>query len=118
MFFLKSKKVKFKNNNLKILSGYNYRYRNIGKESEKTIIKYADHFKIILINIRFAKGRSVTRCPIPIFVNLAKLHINTPIYSHVWSLVSRSYCDSIATLSCRCCCTSRPSIEVPVRSAI
>ena len=44
MFFLKSKKVKFKNNNLKILSGYNYRYRNIGKESEKTIIKYADHF--------------------------------------------------------------------------
>ena len=37
MFFLKSKKVKFKNNNLKILSGYNYRYRSIGKESEKTI---------------------------------------------------------------------------------
>ena len=39
-----TKKVKSKNNNLKILSGYNYRYRNIGKESEKTIIKYADHF--------------------------------------------------------------------------
>ena len=45
MFFFKSKSKNFKNSKLKILSGYNYRYRNIGKESEKTIIKYANHFK-------------------------------------------------------------------------
>ena len=45
MFFFKSKSKNFKNSELKILSGYNYRYRNIGKESEKTIIKYANHFK-------------------------------------------------------------------------
>ena len=45
MFFFKSKTKNFKNSKLKILSGYNYRYRNVGKESEKTIIKYANHFK-------------------------------------------------------------------------
>ena len=45
MFFFKSRSKNFKNSKLKILSGYNYRYRNIGKESEKTIIKYANHFK-------------------------------------------------------------------------
>ena len=44
MFFFKSKNQKSNNSNLKILSGYNYRYRNVGKESEKTIIKYADYF--------------------------------------------------------------------------
>ena len=37
MFFFKSKTKNFKNSKLKILSGYNYRYRNVGKESEKTI---------------------------------------------------------------------------------
>ena len=42
MFFFKSKNQKSNNSNLKILSGYNYRYRNIGKESEKTIIKYSN----------------------------------------------------------------------------
>jgi len=45
MFFLKNKNKKINNSKLKILSGYNYRYRNIGKESEKTIIKYADYYK-------------------------------------------------------------------------
>ena len=44
MFFFKNKNKKINNNKLKILSGYNYRYRNIGKESEKTIIKYANYF--------------------------------------------------------------------------
>ena len=44
MFFFKKKREKSSNKLLKILSGYNYRYRNVGKESEKTIIKYADHF--------------------------------------------------------------------------
>ena len=44
MFFFKNKNKKNNNNKLKILSGYNYRYRNIGKESEKTIIKYANYF--------------------------------------------------------------------------
>ena len=44
MFFFKSKNKRSNNSKLKILSGYNFRYRNIGKESEKTIIKYANHF--------------------------------------------------------------------------
>ena len=44
MFFFKNKNKKNNNSKLKILSGYNYRYRNIGKESEKTIIKYANYF--------------------------------------------------------------------------
>ena len=44
MFFFKKKNKKINNSKLKILSGYNYRYRNIGKESEKTIMKYANHF--------------------------------------------------------------------------
>ena len=44
MFFFKSKNKRSNNSKLKILSGYNFRYRNIGKESEKTIIRYADHF--------------------------------------------------------------------------
>ena len=44
MFFFGNKDKKSNNNKLKILSGYNYRYRNVGKESEKTIIKYANHF--------------------------------------------------------------------------
>ncbi len=33
-----------KNKKLKILSGYNFRYRSIGKKSEESIIKYANHF--------------------------------------------------------------------------
>ena len=37
MFFFRNKNKKNNNSKLKILSGYNYRYRNIGKESEKTI---------------------------------------------------------------------------------
>ena len=41
-FFKKSKK-NF-NSSLKILSGYNFRYRNIGSKSEKNIIKYANYF--------------------------------------------------------------------------
>ena len=45
MFFFKSKNKKSNDSKLKILSGYNFRYRNIGKESEKTIMKYANHFK-------------------------------------------------------------------------
>ena len=40
MFFFNKNKEKSNNNRLKILSGYNYRYKDIGKESEKTIIKY------------------------------------------------------------------------------
>ena len=44
MFFFKNKNKKSNNSKLKILSGYNYRYRNVGKESEKTIIKYANYF--------------------------------------------------------------------------
>ena len=44
MFFFKNKREKSTNKILKILSGYNYRYRNVGKESEKTMIKYANHF--------------------------------------------------------------------------
>ena len=35
--FLKSNKVS--KSKLKIISGYNFRYRNVGKHSEKTIIK-------------------------------------------------------------------------------
>ena len=41
--FLKSDKVS--KSKLKIISGYNFRYRNVGKPSEKTIIKYANYFK-------------------------------------------------------------------------
>ena len=41
-FFKKNKKIT--NSRLKILSGYNFRYRNIGKQSEKNIIKYANYF--------------------------------------------------------------------------
>ena len=33
MFFFKKNDEKFTNSSLKILSGYNDRYRNIGKES-------------------------------------------------------------------------------------
>ena len=44
MFFFNKKKEKSSNSRLKILSGYNYRYKDIGKESEKTIIKYANYF--------------------------------------------------------------------------
>ena len=45
MFFSFKKKIsKQRNKNLKILSGYNFRYRNIGKKSEESIIKYADYF--------------------------------------------------------------------------
>ena len=45
MFFsFKNKLSKQKNKKLKILSGYNFRYRNIGKKSEESIIKYADYF--------------------------------------------------------------------------
>ena len=44
MFFFNKKEKKSKNSNLKILSGYNFRFRNIGKESRKTIIKYANYF--------------------------------------------------------------------------
>ena len=44
MFFFNKNKEKSNNSRLKILSGYNYRYKDIGKESEKTIIKYADYF--------------------------------------------------------------------------
>tara|TARA_B100000886_G_C20365564_1_gene467170 strand:+ start:158 stop:898 length:741 start_codon:yes stop_codon:yes gene_type:complete len=32
------------NSKLKILSAYNFKYRKIGKKSEKNIIKYANHF--------------------------------------------------------------------------
>ena len=35
MFFFKSRSKNFKNSKLKILSGYNFRYRSVGKESEK-----------------------------------------------------------------------------------
>ena len=41
-FFKKNKKIN--NSKLKILSGYNFRYRNVGKHSEKNIIKYANYF--------------------------------------------------------------------------
>jgi len=41
-FFKQNKKNN--KSKLKILSGYNFRYRNVGKESEKNIIKYANHF--------------------------------------------------------------------------
>jgi len=44
MFFFNKKEKKSKNSKLKILSGYNFRFRNIGKESKNTIIKYANHF--------------------------------------------------------------------------
>ena len=33
-------------------------------------------------------------------MNLAKLHINTPIYSHVWSLVSTELCHYCAKDYC------------------
>lgn len=38
------KNIKKTNNKLKIISGYNFRYRSVGKESAKNIIKYAEHF--------------------------------------------------------------------------
>ena len=41
-FFKKNKKIL--SNNLKILSGYNFRYRGVGEKSEKNIIKYANYF--------------------------------------------------------------------------
>tara|TARA_Y100001935_G_C17201040_1_gene455072 strand:- start:198 stop:944 length:747 start_codon:yes stop_codon:yes gene_type:complete len=41
-FFQKNKKKS--NSNLKILSGYNFRYRSVGAKSEKSIIKYANYF--------------------------------------------------------------------------
>lgn len=41
-FFKENKKIK--NKKLKILSGYNFRYRKVGEISEKNIIKYANHF--------------------------------------------------------------------------
>ena len=44
MFFFSKKSKKITNKKLKILSGYNFRYRNVGKYSENTIIKYAEHF--------------------------------------------------------------------------
>ncbi len=43
LFFFKNNK-KINNSKLKILSGYNFRYRNIGQKSEENIIKYANHF--------------------------------------------------------------------------
>ncbi len=42
LFFKKSKKIQTKT--LKILSGYNFRYRGVGGKSEKNIIKYANYF--------------------------------------------------------------------------
>ena len=42
LFFKKNKKNL--NKNLKILSGYNFRYRSVGQKSEKNIIKYANYF--------------------------------------------------------------------------
>ena len=42
LFFKKNKKIQ--SNKLKILSGYNFRYRSIGEKSEKNIIKYANYF--------------------------------------------------------------------------
>ena len=45
MFFSFKKNIsKQKNKKLKIISGYNFRYRSIGKKSEKSIIKYANYF--------------------------------------------------------------------------
>ncbi len=44
MFFFFKKNKKNQNDKLKILSGYNFRYRKIGEKSEKNIIKYANHF--------------------------------------------------------------------------
>ena len=45
MFFSFKKNIsKQKNKKLKILSGYNFRYRSIGKKSEESIIKYANYF--------------------------------------------------------------------------
>ena len=41
-FFKKNKKTS--NSKLKILSGYNFKYRKVGEQSEKKIIKYANHF--------------------------------------------------------------------------
>ena len=54
--FLKSDKLS--KSKLKIISGYNFRYRNVGKHSEKTIIKYANYFKFdyeIIKNIKFER---------------------------------------------------------------
>ncbi len=42
LFFKKNKKNL--NKNLKILSGYNFRYRSVGQKSEENIIKYANYF--------------------------------------------------------------------------
>jgi len=39
-------------------------------------------------------------------VNLAKLNVNTPIYSHTGSLLLRVNCAKVVTQSCRCCCTT------------
>ena len=45
MFFSFKKNIsKQKNKKLKILSGYNFRYRSIGKKSEESIIKYANYY--------------------------------------------------------------------------
>ena len=44
MLFFFKKNRKINNSNLKILSGYNFRYRSVGEKSEKNIIKYANHF--------------------------------------------------------------------------
>jgi len=41
-FFKKNKKNS--NSKLKILSGYNFKYRSVGSKSEKNIIKYANYF--------------------------------------------------------------------------
>ncbi len=43
-FYFKKNTSKQKNKKLKILSGYNFRYRSIGKKSEESIIKYANYF--------------------------------------------------------------------------
>ena len=48
MFFFKNKSKKNNNSKLKILSGYNYRYRKIGKESEKTIHENGTFFLYFL----------------------------------------------------------------------
>ena len=55
-FFKKSKKIN--NSSLKILSGYNFRYRNVGKQSEKNIIKYANHFNF---DYEFDKSYKIER---------------------------------------------------------
>ena len=44
MLFFFKKNIKNKNEKLKILSAYNFRYRKVGEKSEKNIIKYANYF--------------------------------------------------------------------------